>query len=471
MRWGEQALSVTGEWWIDDPTDTVPGFLEEVPGRGLVLTALGNLSESFPTKPIPEVYGSAFSGVVLTRVALVAGEWSGSAVRRQEFLVESALLRTQTSPSSLSVLAGSVRFTGIESWRVGRALHLRHDGLDVVRAVFERPEVESAAVSSGSVTLRVSDRTSTSTGEVRIKAIPSFHIRLDAPVPYTEFLSEWVARLRNLNSLATSHRSAVVELEVLPPGEDGRPIDVRGGLVEWDSQARPPAMTAFDLDLVPPPEMPGFDLASPSIGFQELVENWWSLCARQRLALDQYFASYYAPDPPASVRLLGHLFVLETLHRHKCPDAVAEPQQEFNDRKKRILDSARWDDKSNDDRKWLKKRPWNRMNDPTLKMRLRSLAELTTALNEVVEDWEQCCHQLEATRNFLAHGLTAPTSEPIPPHEYEPVSRLLDSWIRGLIWYELGFEDSLIKHMLRRTESYSGLRASISQAWIRSSPN
>ncbi len=466
MRWGEQPLSVTGEWWIDDPVDAVPGFLEGVPGRGLVLTVLGNMSEPFPRKPIPEVFGSAFSGVVLTGVAMVAGQRTGSEVQRQEFAVESALLGTHSSPSSLSIAAGTVRFTGMQSWRPGSEFRWGHEGSDILTATFRRPPVESGAVSGGNVSLAVNDRTHHGIGKVSIEAIPSFHIELDEPSGYNEFLSEWIAPLRDLNSLVTSHGSAIVDLQVFLADHDGPPIEVRGDPVESDSKVRPPALTALDLDLMRPPEWPGVDFPPPAgIRFQEILDNWWFLYGRQRLALEMYSSSYYSSPAPPSVRLLNHLVVLETFHQHKVPDAVSEPWDKFNERKKRILDPERWKER-NDDRKWLKGRSWNLMNSLSLKSRLLALAELTSALDEVVTDWDQCCQQLADTRNYLAHGLARLEDRAIPPSEYEPVIRLLDSWIRGLIWAELGFNESLIPGMLRRVESFAELRASINQPWI-----
>jgi hypothetical protein len=470
MRWGDDTLSVTGEWWVEDPSESVPGFLEEVPGRGLVLTVLGKISEPFPKKPIPEVYGSALSGVVLSDVAMAAGERTGSDVQRQEFDVESALLGTKTPPSGLSVVAGKVKFTGLHDWRPGNALHIGYEGLDDVTATFTSPPVESAAISGGDISLGVGNRVHSGIGEIAIEAIPSFHITLDESIGYDEFLSEWIAPLRDLNSLVTSHRSAIVHLEFSPPNHDGLPIDVRGGPVEWDSRVRPPAMTALDLDLLRPSESVGIEFPPPAdMSFQELLESWWSFYARQSLALGQYFSSYYNSPPPENVRLLNHLVVLETFHHHKFPDVTKEPPEEFMNRRKRILDPKSWGGR-NGDRTWLRDQSWNLMNSLSLKERLQSLAKLTSPLGKVVEDWEQCCQQLADTRNYLAHGKADLEERAIPPSEYGAVIRLLDSWIRALFWTELGFRDSMIKGMLMRVESFAWLRANIGQPWIRSDP-
>lgn len=469
MRWDDQALNATGEWWIHDRADAVPGFLEEVPGRGLVLTVMGDISELRPGEPIPEVVGSAFSGVVLMHVVLMEERSSGKA-RRQEFSVQSALLGAQTSPSSLAVTAGQVSFTGHRSWWPGSAFHIEYEDLSVVKATYTRPAVESAAVPGGSIALGVRERTHAGIGEIGIQAIPSFYVDLDEPVPYNEFLAEWISPLRDLNSLVTSHPSAIVHLKVLPTDHDGLLVDVRGDPVERNSVAQPPAATALDLGQMRPREEAGLKLPPVSgLSFHQLLENWWRFRAKQRLALDQYFATSYSSPPPESVHLLNHLVVLETFHQHKFPGAVREPWDEFNQRKRRILNPERWD-RLDDDRAWLEAQHWELMNLVTLKSRLTSLSEHTTALDKVVVDWNRCCGQFAATRNYLAHGSAELASRAIPPSEYEACTRLLDSWIRALFWSELGFDDSMVECMLRSVESFDWLRSNIKRTWIRSDP-
>ena len=64
-------LGLSGDWYRNDPSNSTPGVLDEIPGRGLVLTVLGSLSALDVGSTLSEVLGSA-SGrdVVLTRARL-----------------------------------------------------------------------------------------------------------------------------------------------------------------------------------------------------------------------------------------------------------------------------------------------------------------------------------------------------------------------------------------------------------------
>ncbi len=308
------------------------------------------------------------------------------------------------------------------------------DGIrvDRVSIEYEHPQDIVAVLTRETIRLASEWSTGGSTlGDVRIEETVVLWVETSEPLPLDELLRRYVARLRDLVTLAAQRPATIRSVRVAGPatteaGADGRSVK---RAAQFLARFLPEPSPTADLKRL---EVPLFRFPNGDREFRALLRAWFELDDKAGAVLDLRFASGYAVFVYGESRFLNAAQAVEALHRRLLDQ---EPEQADLDARAAALAQC-----PPEHRKWLEGK-LQYAHEPSLRRRLREvLAFVGTGVDPLLGKRSKFIDDVVTTRNAVTHW-----DEKAKPVDGEQLHRLaiaLHFIVDAALLRLLGFDES-----------------------------
>lgn len=273
--------------------------------------------------------------------------------------------------------------------------------------------------------------------------------KLDAPVPMSQLLDEWIYPLRRVVSIATGRPEEITYLTLYPATDDGS--ELKGQLFGSGITQEPYESSRDEIEKIKSP----LRLKSDGVSLLALLRTWQKLQAVHHPLVETYGSMLHAMDQHPRSRFLLLLQAIEGTHGYETKASFAKRQKKHSEDRDEVVALT----KGSLDAKQLKflernlgKRPpgglepainWLAKKLPgNVKEQLQATPLITTMTAAPVNA-KNAPDALRIIRNDLAHG-----TKGYDAYELQQVVEVLERMVRAHALELLGCPDDVIGRVL-----------------------